>query len=75
MTSFYRPSNFAVEKVLPLVVPVEKATFLCSNASCDDPSLMPSSGESREQSEAETVRVRCVSVIIMCEDQSEMRRC
>ena len=38
---------------LPLVAPVEKATSLGSNASCDYPSPMPSSGKSREQSEAE----------------------
>ena len=34
------------------VAPVEKVPPLGSNASCDDPSSMPSSGESREQSEA-----------------------
>ena len=42
-----------LRRFLPLVAPVEKATSLGSNASCDDPSPMPSSGESREQSEAE----------------------
>ena len=64
-----------LRRFLPLAAPVEKAPPLGSNASFDDQSPMPSSGESREQSEAETVRVRCVSVIIMCEDQSEMWRC
>ena len=42
-----------LRRFLPLAAPVEKAPPLGSNASCDDQSPMPSSGESREQSEAE----------------------